>query len=104
MTAAHKWHDAVFERDDYRCASAIHDHRCPGRAEVAHHIVYRRFLYKEAMWLVDNGIALSEYCHLLAHSMHNLNIDEERLIAAVDAVNVAQPKFKRPYFVSKGIV
>jgi hypothetical protein len=104
------WHDAVFDRDDWRCAAKKHDPRCSGQAETAHHIVFRRFLVDEAMWLLANGIALSTYCHLLAHATHNQNIDEQRLIDAVDAVNAATAKahptkikgLLRPPFTRKG--
>lgn len=106
-TKAHIWHDAVFERDGYSCNALTHDHRCTLRGEIAHHIVYRRHLTIAALWLLDNGITLSTYCHIYTHSMHNLNLSPTRLVLAVDAVNLVQgddPAFHRPYFESKGIV
>jgi hypothetical protein len=104
-SAGSRWHLAVFERDGFQCRAEHHDRRCNSRPSEAHHIVYKVHLIDATTWLLENGIALSEHCHALAHRTHNANISEARLIAAVDAVNVVQgddPAFRRPYFCSKG--
>jgi hypothetical protein len=98
-TKAGKWHDEVFERAKGYCEAEQHDRGCYGRAEHAHHIVYRSHLTKDAMWILDNGAALSLYCHAMAHRTHNANISQERLDRAVDAVNAIMPNYlQRPYF------
>lgn len=100
------FHQGVMERDNYACRALHHDKRCNGRAEHAHHCVYRAHLTDPALWLLDNGIALSEYCQTLAHRTHNGNLPKARLIAAVDAVNAIQgemPGQHVPYFFRKNI-
>jgi hypothetical protein len=51
---------------------------------------------------VNNGIALSEVCHTLAHRTKNANIASERKREAVDSVNNLIPEEKKelrvPYF------
>jgi hypothetical protein len=87
---------------NYICESDTHDPRCNGFPTEAHHIVYRSHLTQPAMWLRANGIALSKYCHMLAHASHNANLPQHRLDAAVAAVNAVQgerPEFRiRPFF------
>jgi hypothetical protein len=102
MTKAQIWHDAVFDIDGGRCGATQHDPRCRGFARVAHHICYRSHIPKWCYWIVNNGIALSEVCHTLAHRTKNANIASERKREAVDAVNNAIPEEKKelrvPYF------
>jgi hypothetical protein len=99
MTAAHKWASQVANADDFLCAAQKHAVGCSGRHEETHHIVYRSHLTKDALWLVANGIALSVYCHRLAHATHNQNIAPGRLRSAVDAVNAVHPaRLRRPHF------
>jgi hypothetical protein len=100
------WHRHVFGDSGYLCQAETHDPRCDGFPTEAHHIVYRSHLVDEAMWLSANGIALNQYCHMLAHASHNANIADVRLRRAVDAVNAVQghrPEFRRPHFFDKGL-
>jgi hypothetical protein len=104
--AGRVWHAAVMGECNYVCEAETHDPRCDGFAAEAHHIVYRAHLTEPALWLRANGIALSAYCHALAHRTHNANIADARLRRAVDAVNRIQghrPEFRRPHFWAKGL-
>lgn len=105
MTKARIWHDAVFDLDGGLCAARQHDPRCRGRAEHAHHIVYRSHLPSWCLWIVNNGIALSIACHNLAHATKNANISTERKREAVDSVNNAIPEalkdLRVPYFADR---
>lgn len=96
-----EWRDAVLERDGGICASEIHDPRChDDRGPLrAHHICYRSQISTRSYWIVENGIALSDPCHALAHSTHNVSIGLARANAAVLVVNcfesIAVPKFTK---------
>lgn len=96
-----EWHDAVFQRDGSMCQAVKHDPRCHGRAEHAHHIVYRSHLAKRSHWIVENGVAVSDVCHQLAHKTHNGCLNMDRCNAAVVAVNVTE-EIKVPKFAKKG--
>ena len=91
MSQASKWREAVFTRDGGRCAAEMHDYRCMGHAEHAHHLFYKSQIPKWAYWVVDNGLAVSNVCHMLAHSNHNKNVSPERMRRAADAVNATIP-------------
>jgi len=98
------WHAAVMGESAYICEAETHDNRCDGFPTEAHHIVYRSHLTKPAMWLRANGIALSQYCHHLAHASHNACLPDHRLVAAVKAVNAVQgdrPEFRIQPFYAK---
>lgn len=88
-----EWHAAVGERDGYRCAAIRHHKQCNGGYAECHHLVFLPFLCKPARYLIENGIALSQYCHILAHATHNGNIEKGRLDAAVEKVNAVTVEF-----------
>jgi hypothetical protein len=88
-----EWHEAVGERDGYRCAARTHHKQCDRGYAECHHLIYLSFLCKPARYLVENGVALSQYCHILAHSSHNGNIAKGRLDAAVKRVNAVTVEF-----------
>lgn len=93
---AGEWREAVMERDSYRCQAVKHDSRCRYRAEHAHHIVYKSTLCERSHWIIENGIALSDVCHQLAHAEKNRNLDLSRCNVAVAAVNCTESiKVKR---------
>jgi hypothetical protein len=97
-----EWHARVFGESAYVCEAETHSPLCDGMAREAHHIVYRSHLTEPALWIVENGIALSRECHALAHASHNANLPDYRLRAAVNAVNKVQgdrPEFRiQPFY------
>lgn len=98
---AGEWRETVLDRDGHMCASEIHDPTChDDRGPLrAHHIVYKSHLSPRSLWIVQNGIALSDACHCLAHSTHNVSIGLKRANAAVAVVNcfewITVPKFTK---------
>lgn len=104
-----KWHAAIMGSCNYICQSETHSPLCDGMAIEAHHCVYRSHLTAPALWIIENGIALSKPCHMLAHASHNASIDQARLDRAVRAVNKIQgndpshPEFKIQPFWKKGL-
>jgi hypothetical protein len=90
-----EWHRAVFSASSYICEAETHAPGCDGFPTEAHHIVYRSHLTKPALWIVENGIALSQACHILAHASHNANVSQPRLDRAVAAVNAIQGDDRR---------
>jgi hypothetical protein len=104
--AGRKWHAAVFAASDYLCQAETHAPGCNGFPTEAHHIVYRAHLTESALWVFENGAALSLQCHQLAHASHNANLADDRLMTAVDAVNAIQgdmPGQRVPYFFKKAV-
>lgn len=99
--AGKKWHAWLMSSQDYRCESEAHDPRCEGMAEVCHHIVLRSHLITPALWLIENSVGLSTYCHLLAHSSHGASLSQERLDRAVKAVNAVVDKENAQYAIRK---
>ena len=83
-----EWAEVCAERDGYRCASETHDARCNGQRECTHHLVLKQHLPDEARYVLENGLSLSQICHMLAHSTHNASAGLKRANEAVKAVNV----------------
>jgi hypothetical protein len=80
----------------------IHDDRCQGRAEHAHHICYRSQIPEELYWtVIENGISLSNLCHTKAHKTHNGNLAIEDIFRAQITINKGIQAFrdrtKKPY-------
>ena len=104
--AASQWHADVFTAADYICCAEVHDPRCDGFADHAHHLVYKAHLRDEARYLFANGLAVSTVCHALCHASHNANVSQARLDRAVAAVNKVQghiPGFRIQPFFRKGL-
>ncbi len=98
---ASEWRTAVMVRDEFLCQSQRHADGCHDRVLVAHHIVYRSHLSKRSLWIVENGICLSEACHRLAHATHNVSVGLARANEAVAAVNCVE-SIPVPRFTKKG--
>lgn len=91
-----EWKAEVFERASGLCESSEHAIGCRGIAEVAHHICFRSQINERWYWIVENGIALAEVCHILAHRTHNVSLGLVRANHAVDVINcVSEYKIQR---------
>jgi len=85
-----EWKMLVGEEDGFLCASETHAPDCDRSFAEAHHMVFLSQITGEpnARWIVENGIALSEPCHKLAHATHNVSVGLDRANRGVAAVNL----------------